>query len=149
MMVAKGKSRSHRLTMRTLLTLSLSIAILLLAGCTSTTRQGNQLAGGYRLTKLQEITIPQSLVVLMRVAEGSLSGKGPVNQWSAQIVDGTIGGMISTRQSSNPELMQIEAQLFDALIGSKLTKDGKDRISFVKDKKTVAKATLVVPARSN
>jgi len=132
--------------MRILLTLSLVIAVTLLGGCANAPSQSNKLEGGYRLTSLQNNDIPQNIVILIRVGEGTLSGKGPVNQWSAQIQDGQVGGMISTRMAGSPALMQIEAQLFDALIESRIKSNGNERIIFVKKKQTVAEALLIEPS---
>lgn len=139
----------HYHAMRSLLNLSILTLIVMLSACANTTGKSNhKLEGGYRLIALQDINIPQNVVILLRVADETLSGKGPVNQWSAQIVDGKIGGMISTRMAGPTELMQIESQLFDALIGSSIKANGANSIRIVKDKKTVAEAVMVKPPAS-
>jgi hypothetical protein len=134
--------------MRTILNLTILTLIFAFCGCASTARQGHKLEGGYRLTTLQDLNMPENVVILLRVTEGTLSGKGPVNQWSAQIIDGTIGGMISTRMSGPAELMQIEGELFESLIGASIKSNGSKGIRIVKDKQTVAEAIMVQPPTS-
>ncbi len=80
----------------------------------------------------------------MRIAGNSVSGQGPVNQWSAQITNGKIDGMISTRRAGTPSLMQLETQVLSSINGSTIKKaDGKSDIKLTKGLKTVAVLQLI------
>lgn len=126
----------------------LSIAsIASLTGCATRPSASAELEGIYALSALGENTFPDATPAQMRIAGSSVSGRGPVNQWSGQLIDGKIEGIIATRMAGPPQLMRLEQQLLSALDGATLRKDGATGIRFVKNRQTVASFQLIRAGR--
>jgi len=64
--------------------------------------------------------------VTLKVTSNKISGKGPVNSFNANLVQGKIGPLAVTRMAGQPEFMQVESQIFKLLEGASLdiTDDG-------------------------
>ncbi len=91
--------------------------LLLLVSCTSTSNPA-LVYGDYTIQTLRGNRYDISPAVI-NIQEGRISGQGPVNRWSAPLVDGNkIGSVISTRMAGSPEKMEAEQQLLSALEGS-------------------------------
>lgn len=128
--------------MRILPLLSLPL-LSLLCNCTHTSNKVQEREGTYQLISFQEVELPQRPVIIMRIAGDTVSGQGPVNQWSAQVVDGKVDGIISTRRSGTPTLMQLEFKLLTALNGASIKNDGKSGIKLTNGNKTIAVFHLI------
>ncbi len=133
--------------LRPLFTLALSI---IFSACAHISNAPTELEGIYLLQSLGDSPLPQNSTVFMRIAGDSISGGGPVNQWSALLVEGKVSELISTHKAGPQELMRVESQLFTALEGAKLKADGPTGVRLTKGLETVAKfQRLVISKQSN
>ena len=123
------------------------VSIASLTGCATRPAATGELEGIYALRGLGENTFPDAAPAQIRIAGRSVSGRGPVNQWSGQLVDGKVEGIIATRMAGRPELMQLEQQLLSALEGATLRRDGTTGIRFTQGRQTVASFELVRAGR--
>lgn len=84
-----------------------------LAACQST-RSPEEWRGTYVLDSLGGETF-ENPPALMRIAGTTVSGRGPVNQWSAELDGNRISQVISSRGSGPEEQMEMERELLSAL----------------------------------
>lgn len=113
--------------MNTFKALLLLAAALILGGCASTPKS---IGGNYALVSLSNANTTLDEPIIMHVRESSIAGSGPVNKWQADIDNGKVGAMISTRRAGTPQLMEYESNLLTALEGAKFEFDGRGKLTF-------------------
>lgn len=111
----------------------LSLTIIL-AACAS---KPIKLEGNYELSELKGSVLPENANVTMTITPDRIGGKGPINNWSGPLQNGTVGMLISTKMAGPPELMEMETAFYQAIDGAMLELDG-DRLNLVKDGEAVA-----------
>lgn len=118
--------------------LSLAIALISLTACSSTrqTTETNERNGEYGIVELNSAKFEQTPAYIY-LFENRISGEGPVNKWSAQITNGQVGNVVSTRKAGPEIFMRIEQALFQSLTGSTLKDARFGKIHFVKADETL------------
>jgi hypothetical protein len=71
--------------------------------------------GDYVLARIGDQRYTAEPVLTLQVAGDRVSGRGPVNQWSATTLDGKVGPIIATRMAGPPERMRLEQDIFERL----------------------------------
>lgn len=106
--------------MKTMKSLSLSIlfALLVFSACTHLRQSDPGLSGEYVLQSIYGEAYRFDTPLVLAIKEGRISGRGPVNNWSAAVTKGEVGLIMSTKMAGPPDLMEAEHQLFEALQGA-------------------------------
>ena len=124
-------------SMKTLYGILLSLLLLALSGCQTTIGDSAKTINGlYGVQKLDDTNFEQTPAYI-RVFENGISGEGPVNRWSGQIVDNKVTSIVSTRRAGPEIFMRIETALINALSGSEIKQTRSGDLKCVKDGKTV------------
>ena len=75
------------------------------------------------------------------IADGSISGNGPVNRWSSSLEDNKTTVIAATRMAGPADLMSAESRFFRALEGSSLELNSVGNLVFIKEGAVVLEFT--------
>lgn len=94
------------------------LVLLCVSACTHLRQSAPEFSGEYVLQSIHGEPYRFDTPLILSLKEGRISGRGPVNNWSAVVTDNKVGLIMSTKMAGPPDLMEAEHQLFEALQGA-------------------------------
>lgn len=111
-------------------------AMSLFAGCAQVGKQSQAMNGHYIIREISGVTFPNT-PAKVNISGVDILGQGPVNQWSAEIVDGRVSALVSTRRAGPVQLMNLEQKILTNLEGSRLSQSRNGTVTFKKEGENV------------
>lgn len=110
---------------------------------TTPTSQKTVLSGEYILNTIEGEPYRPEIPLVLTIKEDRISGRGPVNNWSAAIQGNQIGLIMSTKMAGPPELMKEEHRLLTALQNATVEITPEGQLHIHKDNQVVVSATAI------